>query len=395
MGEPPIGRRLLLPAAVALLILCISPAGAYVTRWGRDAPRTFVPLLTAAFLAAGAALVVWAVRRLRGDLLRRLPWVLAAIALVALQQLLSDRGSPVERTVERMHFVLFGGLGAAAFWAIRGPDRAGGERAPGGLAIAALTLVAAAWVAFVDELLQDALMSRTGELFDVGLNLFAGLIGLVAALGLFPVEPRWRGRPRVVASTLACLVPLPLLAALFLDRAHLGTRIEAEGIGAFRSFFSEEDLERLDRARARRWARQLPPQPPFAWWVLQDDFLVEGGWHVQARNRALEEGDLATVWIENTILERFYSSLLATRFPEDTHPYRLKPWDLERLAAAGLDRPGTVPPPADGLASDADRGRIWVRPSRAQAWVGAVSLSLSLGILAVLLRRRGRGSSRA
>ncbi|HVS16079.1 MAG TPA: hypothetical protein VMV46_19350 [Thermoanaerobaculia bacterium] len=389
MREPSIRRRLWLPGSVALSIFCISPAGAYVTRWVREAPQVFVPLLTALFLAAGAALVAWAVRRLRWDLRRRLPWVIAALGLVALQQLLSDRGSPVEKTVERMHFVLFGGLATSLFWTIRGPDRAPGERAPGGMAIAALALVATTWVAFADELLQAALMSRTGELFDVGLNLFAGMVGLIAALGLFATELGWRGRPRVTRLALIWLVPLPLLAALFLDRAHLGTQIEVEGLGAFRSFFSEETLERLDRARARRWARRLPPQPPFDWWVLQDDFLVEGGWHVQARNRALEEGDLATVWIENTILERFYSSILDTGFPEDVHPYRLKPWDLQRLADAGLDRPGAVPPPAYGMASEADRRRIWLVPSRAQAWGSASLLSLVLATAVAILRARG------
>jgi hypothetical protein len=237
-----------------------------------------------------------------------------------------------------MHFLLFGALVVITFRAIRGPERDPAQRTPGGLAIGALALVATAWVPVIDELLQDALMARTGELFDVGLNLGAAAIGLLAAIGLFPTELGWRERPRTAALALGWLAPLPLLGALFLDRAHLGSLIEAEGVSSFRSFYSVQQLERLDRDRAQSWARRLPPQPPFSWWMLQDDFLVEGGWHVQARNQALERGDLETVWRENTILERFYSSILQSGFPPEAHPYRLKPWDVERLAAAGFGR---------------------------------------------------------
>ena len=381
-------RRALPPLAMTLVIFALGPAGSYVTRWDRAMPRAVVPLLSAVFLLAALAFLVWAVRRVRFQLRRRLPWVLAAIGMVAAQQLLSDRGTALERTVERMHFLLFGALAATTFLALRPPTRGAGESPAGGGATAGLTLIVVAWVAVLDELLQDVLMARTGEAFDIGLNVFSGLIGLIASAGLFPM--RWRGEPwpRADRAALWLLVPLPLVFALFLEAAHLGSRIEATGLGVFHSFYSPAALEQANRDRQRRWQRRLPPQPPFEWWVLQDDFLVEGGWHVHARNRALEEGDLRTVWIENTIVQRFYSAMLAAPFAEDRHPYRLKPWDLERLSAAALDESAPAGMEEE-LISRADRGRIWVKPTRAQTWSAAIVLSL-LSLSMAFLARRSR-----
>jgi hypothetical protein len=376
-----LARRWLPAVAVTLLILALGPAGSYVTRWGRVTPRLVIGLLGAVFALAVLGLLAWAVARLRADLARRLPWIVAALGLVALQQLvLGDRGSPLERTVERMHVLLFGALAATLWTAAREPSRAGKEAPTGGGAAASCAFVGVAWVAILDELVQDALMARTGEAFDLGLNLFSGAVGLLAAVGVFPM--RWRAaEPRSRGRVLLLAAPLPLFLALFLDLAHLGARLEVPGLGAFHSFYSQPALERANRARQRLWAQRLPAQPPFGWWVLQDDFLVEGGWHVQARNRALEERDLLTVWIENTILERFYSALLETGFPEEVHPYRLKSWDLERLAAAGPFDP-SVAVDGDGLASRADRGRIWVVPTRAQSYGVASLLSVVLAVAA-------------
>ncbi|HVS62817.1 MAG TPA: VanZ family protein [Thermoanaerobaculia bacterium] len=390
--------RALPPIAVTLAIFALAPAGSYVTSWARSMPSVAIPLLSAAFLLAATGFLIWAVRRMRFQLARRLPWVLTAIGLVALQQLLSERGTALERTVERMHFLLFGALAAATFLALRPPSRRADESPPGGRATAGLTLVVVAWVAVLDELLQDLLMARTGDAFDVGLNLFSGLIGVIASAGLFPM--RWSGAAprRRWRTALWLLVPLPLLLALFLESAHLGSRIEAKGLGVFHSFYSSAAaLERANRDRQRRWQRRLPPQPPFEWWVLQDDFLVEGGWHVHARNLALEQGDLETVWIENTIVERFYSAMLDAPFPEDRHPYRLKSWDLERLNAAGIGA-GALPRAQDveggRVISRADRGRIWVSPSRAQTWSSAIVLSLVAGFFA-RSRRAGTSGERA
>jgi hypothetical protein len=73
----------------------------------------------------------------------------------------------------------------------------------------------------------------------------------------------------------------------------------------------------------------------------EDQYLSEGLWHVQERNRAAGGGDVVRSWRENLILEHFFSPVLDisrlltgtdNRWPTEQRA------DVEARAAADTDR---------------------------------------------------------
>jgi len=68
----------------------------------------------------------------------------------------------------------------------------------------------------------------------------------------------------------------------------------------------------------------------------EDQYLSEGLWHVQLRNEAWKNGDIATAWRENLILEKFFAPVLDAQTYASATLHR---WPPEQRGEAAF-RPG-------------------------------------------------------
>lgn len=362
------GRRVFVASlALATAIVLTAPfvSGTIILPLRERLPgEGFLILAGAVFALCGLGLAVWAARRLRGAGLPRFLWVVLGLALVVGQVVVSDRGTPAEAAVERFHFVLHGGLGLLFVRAWTARSARTGALAP------PLAWLSVAVVGVIDEWVQSTTPVRTGELFDVLLNLYAGLAGVLVGIGLFGVS--WR---RPSAASVRALLRLMALGLLllggFVDEAHLGHLVRDPSLGSFRSYFAPDDLAEVNRERLARWTSEAPgPLRPLE---VEDDFRTEAGWRVSARNLAWEEGDLRTAWFENRILEERYSAFLAIREGEG-FLHRLPQPMIEAMREGA----GDLAPP---YRSAVKEERIWVRPSRGAWWTVVLVLAgLSLAV---------------
>ena len=220
---------------------------------------------------------------------------------------------------------------------------------------------------------------RTGDLFDVGLNSWAAVVGVLAGTALYPPQVSTgpggaaAGR-RLLLTWSACTL---VLAAVVLHNAHLGYRIVDPEVGTFQSFFTAERLQELDRRRTVEWAARRPG--PLRALEKEDYFRTEAGWHVRARNKFRAAGEAESAWREDRILRAYYSAFLEIRRPDGEYLHR-----IPEQEAAELDARFGTASGAD-FHSRADNGRIWIAPSKTQLWllVGTIS-----GLLAFLASRR-------
>lgn len=261
----------------------------------------YLPWVSAALaLAAGVALL-WAVLRIRRRRRVRFGLLFLAGALVALQVFAWGTGAAEVDTLERVHLLVYGLLGALFEHAFRHRHR--------DLLLPALTLAAVALVGLADEWVQWLTPVRVGDGRDVLLNVWAGAIGYLFAVALSSEGGRLRrpgGASRRLAAVLGAIVVVA--AGAFLDTAHLGHEVRDPRAGIFLSWHSPEGLVRAARARAEAWAAgKRPPHRPLA---REDVYLTEAGWHAQARNEAAERRDFVRAWRENRILERWYAPYL-------------------------------------------------------------------------------------
>ena len=148
----------------------------------------------------------------------------------------------------------------------------------------------------------------------------AGLVKLTRMAGFGPAA-----RSRVALWSAATAVTF----ALFFQSVHLGHDIVRGDIGTFRSRYTETRLADIGRERAARWSAQPPLERRRL--SREDQFLTEGLWHVQERNRASSAGDLLTAWRENAILETFYTPVLDTASYSSATGHR---WSPEQRVAA-------------------------------------------------------------
>lgn len=327
----------------------------------------YVRAMGAGFAVAVAAVLVWVATRIRDDRLRRYGLLVLGLALLLGQVMGWSRADAAVNAVERVHFLYYGLAGVLWFRAFR--------RGYHDLSALASTVLAILLVALADEGVQWWAAARTGELYDVVLDVYAGVTGLLVALALD--GPRsldwrigaasWRTPARLAAASVIAL-------AAFLHLAHLGYRIVDPEIGVFHSYFTVEGLAAASRDRARRW-HETPLGPPGVYAPLEreDWFRSEAGMRVQHRNASLERGDVYQVWKENHILERYYAPFLEQR-GRDGNPFRLP---AETLAAVEEARPKRDPYPYDSPVGRIPR-RIWARPSKTELWATASALAVAL-----------------
>lgn len=362
----------------------------------------FVTVLASAVGVLGVAVVIAGALHLRQARLLRIGLILSGLALVAIYVVASDRGQASVAMVEHLHFVTYGSLAALLIV----PLRSLRAMAPvGGFAVLLL-------VALLDEGLQWFVPVRTGEMFDIGLNLYAGIVGSLVGMGLFSVPEvgvganrrgfalgigwrpeRWeklRSLPTCgqAAQTLGPLSGLVVfLAAGFVQAVHLGHEISDPNVGTFRSFFTEEQLAERNRRATIAWSERPPGElTPFE---KEDWFRTEAGWHVSARNVAQSQEVWGVADRENAILVNYYSAFLPL-VGSDGKPYALNEFDtaaIARFAGASAD-------PADFYGS-ADSGRIWLRPSRAVLWSSAAVVGGLLFCWPAWTRRSGSQSTQS
>ena len=357
------------PVLLALWIVGSAPFLGRLTRWiQEEVDRSLLVIVpTILFWAAAAAFAVWIVRSSR-----RLRWsnfaALAAGALWAVVQATAlARGRPEESALERMHLVLYGLVALLLYRAFLH----GGRSA---VAAAFSAAVLTSLVGIGDEFVQWLFWTRAGDFYDCLLNASAAGCGVVFGLGLFGFDTRAPTLPE--RRTMAVLwVVLAVASAGLVDLTNLGHRIVDPELGAFRSYYSADRLERLNEHRRARWPARQPPIPPFQPWHIEDHFLSEAAWHVQARNEAFDAGDWPTAAAEEAILNRYYPAVLEEVRNPDGGPRHAFP--QERVQR--LQQEGAVPVPT--YESPAGGNRIWIWPRYLPWLVAAVSILLALWFL--------------
>jgi hypothetical protein len=361
-------RRFASALVVSALIVAMAPFAGEVREWIAAAlAEGFVRWMGVLFGVAVGAIVAWVGVRIRDDRLRRYGLLLLGLALLFGQLAGWSRANAAVNAVERIHFLYYGLLGLLWLRAFR--------RGRADLSAPLLAWIAVLLVALADEGLQWWLAARTGEMYDVLLNLYAGATGLLLGLALEgprSLRPRFEpGSGRSLARLgAAALITL----AAFVHAAHLGHRIDDAGVGSFRSYFTAAALREASRDRAARWAvAPLGPPGEFAPLEREDWFRTEAGMHVQHRNGALERGDVYHAWKENLLIERWYAPFL-DQLNSDGRPFRLPEEIRRRLDQT---RPRRDPYPYDSPVGRAPR-RIWLWPAKREMWVVVTGLAALL-----------------
>ena len=264
-------------------------------------PGQFVTIVGGTIaIAVGAALIL-ALVRIRDRRGLRYALIACALALGASYASAIRTGNPEVDAVELFHFVSYG-LVTLLFYRAWRPLGDG--------SVFVLPILCALMVGTADEWFQWFIPNRIGELRDVFLNGAAIATGLLFSLGLdpphrFTAQAETYSRTwirRVLAATIVVL-------AAFVSIVHLGYTVH-DGERTFASIYSSGDLDRLAADRTVRW-RSDPPivMKRFS---QEDQYMSEGLWHVQRRNRAWDAGDVGTAVGENLILERFFAPVLDT-----------------------------------------------------------------------------------
>lgn len=289
-------------------------------------PEYYVAIMWGAVLGGGALLVTACVASIRDRHLPRYAALCAALGFGALCEWWLRTGDTNVDAVEAFHFVEY----AAVTWAFY---RVWRPRAD--LSSLVFPASSAITVGVCDEWLQWFVPLRAGELRDVAMDGLAVVCGLSFSLAIDPPEAmRLRGRPgswvRMGAGTAAVVG----LSALFLMSVHLGHTVSEPVAGRFASRYTASELDAASRVRADRWLRA--PPVAVARFSREDQYLSEGLSHVRWRNRAMDDGDLATAWHEHLILERFFAPVLE-------HPSYAAPdgarWTAEMRAGVSARAP--------------------------------------------------------
>lgn len=167
-------------------------------------------------------------------------WTILSLILLASVYALVLRN--LQFGVERFHFLQYGLLAFLLVACIR-------NRVRDALGYV-LVLVLVYCIGLGDEMVQALVPGRVGEISDVGLNVFAGGLGLAAtAIAL----PSWRPVQFVSPSTVIRILELAMFSVLFtlffLGRFHgFGVRIESAEAGVFFSSFQEQELRKVNEA---------------------------------------------------------------------------------------------------------------------------------------------------
>ncbi|MEE2776528.1 MAG: VanZ family protein [Acidobacteriota bacterium] len=327
---------------------------------------SFVRVMGMAFVVPLVVVVALVVRRIRTDRVRRYALLLLGLGLMAGQLFGWNRPEAEVNAVERIHFVFYGAITFLFFRAYR-------RRRD--LSALVETWIAAAVVAIADEAVQWLSEIRTGEIIDVGINLYAALCMLLVCLAWDGPDKLECKLPSTAIPSIARHLALATLAtAGFIHMAHLGYENHDPEVGTFRSYFTLAELNALNAARTRQWAANPPgfEREPLN---IEDYYRSEAGWHLRLRNRSLAAQDFFVAAKENDILEKYYTPFLHLLRNEAGKPFALNPDEQERTEANRPTQdlyPYLSPVFRDPL-------RIWTTPTKPQLW------GLTTVLLAILV----------
>ena len=143
--------------------------------------------------------------------------------------------------------------------------------------------------------------------------------------------------------------------------------------GAFVSHLAPAELLRARDRRAALWST-APPAPPRPL-GREDPFLSEAGFHKAVRDRAAAAGGARQAWLENRILERWYTPYLALRSFESGAPNRWSP-EMRAAVRETVRRRGALAPGPYRSPALADR----LAAGAAEPAVGASSWLVAAGL---------------
>ncbi len=300
-------RRFLPAISLVVLIVTSAPFVGLVRdflfeRFQASAVRSLALIL----LAVAVAVFLYAVVRIRHQRGWRYTGLALAAALLWIESAflsadLRSAGFAAQASVaEKSHLVEFGLLAILLYRACK-PF--------GDLSVLIVPLLAVVVAGVLDETMQWAVETRTGDVHDVFLNLYAGVFGLVFGLSLDPPRGLARrlvgsGRRRVATAAALALAAL----GLFFDAAHLGYEHSDEEVGRFRSWHTLEELREAAADRVHRW--QADPPKALSPWKLEDSYLTEAGWYANHRNERYGAGDAYMAWQASRIPEQYYAPFL-------------------------------------------------------------------------------------
>ena len=331
-------------------------------------PGQFPRIVGGAVLFAVAAAVIAAVARIRTRRTARYALLATSLIAAGTYAYVTRTGEPQVDAVERFHFVEYG-LVTLLFYRAWRPA--------GDLSALVLPVLAGLLVGTVEEWFQWFIPARVGDVRDVLLNGVAIGCGLLFSLAVMPparmtltITPAsWRRIGLVGAAAV-------LVFAAFFDSVHVGYRVSG-GAWSFRSCYTAAALDRAAYDRTRRWHGTFVGRPPRL--SAEDQYMTEGLWHAQRRNRAWDAHDAATAWHENLILERYFAPVLDTPSYVSATGHR---WPAEQRAEAQR-RLGAA---GGGYESDAHPSAVHVW-RRDLYWTVVSGIGLVLAVPAAMARR--------
>jgi hypothetical protein len=293
--------RLLVAIAAGAGVVASAPFMGELRRSIRLAfPGHFVAIVGGVVAVAGICAVGWALVRIRERRAARYGLAALAVGLAAGYARWSALGNPDSDVVELVHFIEYG-LVTWLFYRAWQPV--------GDLSLFVLTFVSAMTVGIFEEWFQWFIPARVGEVRDIGLNSAAILSGMLLGAAVQPPGRLSRPGPRGMRHmALTGAVAFASLSG-FVGTVHVGHEIRDPAIGAFRSIHTAEELRSLALERRVRWSVTPPLKRP-ARLSREDQYASEGLLHVQERNLRWTEGDMATAWRENLILETYFAPVL-------------------------------------------------------------------------------------
>jgi hypothetical protein len=321
--------QFLIASIAAAAIVLVSPFMGQLQSFLRRSlsTRAYVLLFGVGVLAAVVAAILFALLRIRER--RRARFALLLIALLFGGGYMWLNATPFAEVnaVERVHFVEYGLIAFLFYRAFR---------SAGDVSIVVVPLLLAFMVGTFDEWLQWFIPVRVGEAHDVFLNLASIACGLLFAVALQPPESfSWTPRAGTWRRIGVAAAIVWIVFTLFVSQVHLGYENHVDGIGAFRSHYTPDQLIDLQKHRRDRW--DANPPRTLRRLSQEDQYLDEGIWHIRRRNLA----STVEAWRENLILERFFAPVIDIPTYASPNPNR---WPLEQrqnmeASVTGVDTP--------------------------------------------------------
>lgn len=362
-------HRFVLAAAVSAALVLAAPfigeiRRAILLRF----PGQFGRIIGAIVVISVAGALFAALKRIRDRRAPRYAALILALGIAAAYTYAARTGDPQVDAVERFHFVEYGLITLLFYRA---------WRPAADVSVIVLPLLAGLLVGTLEEWFQWFIPARVGDVRDIFLNGVAIACGLLFSVALEPPERfaptlTWSSVRRIGAFAAVTLI----VFAAFFQSVHMGYAIRGEG-WSFRSGYSAQALEAMAADRAARWRGSYVARPERL--SAEDQYMTEGLWHVQRRNRAWDAGDITTAWRENEILERHFVPVLETSSYVSKAGHRW-PADHRADAARKFQEAQTVPGSAGAALyeSDAHPSAIYLWPQRVY-WtlIAAVALLLA------------------